>query len=486
MRLRNEAKVGLIVFSGIVALIAVYWFLGGLSLRASTYPIYTIFTSAEKMDKGALVRMAGVKVGGVSDMQLAPGSRARVEMFVWKGIDIPEDSVAQITQGGFIGENYVEIVPGKSRQPLKRGERIRSAMVAGPEDLLADAGEVLKELKKSTRAINEIMGDKKTLGMIKETISGLKNAARSASDLADAARKVVEASSPMVEGIVDDMSATAAAARKIGAEMSNMLAKDVRPNVKTLLKKTDHLLARLDDSVAQAQGLLAEYKGSGKNLDQALASANKTIETIDAAAAQAKEMIKKLNDASGGIKDIATDPEIKADLKRTLRNAAEASEQAKGLIRTLDQRFGPKPSPAEQLKSAVPDYGVAVNALANMQERQSRVDAYYTFLGNRNEFYRVGAYSIGENTGVIAQGGLVLSQKNAFRYGVYNSQVGVGYDRRLGQSGLMSLDWYRPNYGQLELRGTVGLGDAFGLYAGVNDLIHQQNRDLLAGLRYRK
>ena len=66
MRLRNEAKVGLIVCAGIIILIAIYWFLGGLGLRASSYPIYAIFPNAQKLDKGAVVRMAGVKIGVVS------------------------------------------------------------------------------------------------------------------------------------------------------------------------------------------------------------------------------------------------------------------------------------------------------------------------------------------------------------------------------------------------------------------------------------
>ena len=474
------------MFSGVVALIAVYWFLGGLSLRASTYPVYAIFANAQKLDKGALVRMAGVKIGVVSDTQLAPGSRARVDMLIWKNASIPRDSVAQITQGGFIGDNYVEVVPGKSRTTLKPRQRMRSRLLVQPEDLLGAAGEVLKELKRSAAGINELLGDKETIVQVKDTIAGLKCAAESACDLADAARKLVTASSPRVERMLADLAATAAGARKMGAELGNIVAKDVRPSVGPLLRKADDLMKRLDEAVVQAQELLAEYKGSGKNLDQALASANKAIETIDDAAVQAKQMMAKLTEASTGIKEIATDPQIREDLKKTLRNAAEASEQAKDLVNLLNQKFGPKPSPSEQLKSAVPDYGIAVNALANAGERQSRVDAYYTFLGNKNEFYRVGGYSIGENTGVIAQGGMVLDQSNAFRYGVYASRIGVGYDRRVGPKGLMSIDWFRPNYGQLEVRGTVGLGDAFGLYIGVNDLVHQQNRDLLVGVRYRK
>jgi phospholipid/cholesterol/gamma-HCH transport system substrate-binding protein len=407
-------------------------------------------------------------------------------MLIWKRNAIPADSVAHITTGAFIGEYYIEIVPGKSRKVLKSGDRIRTEVTVTPDELLQDMGNLLKGLNQSSKGINDLLGDPRMLAMIRDTIKSINDAARSAAKLTDAAEKMVSRTSPEVSRIIADAARAAAGASRISSELEDMLSNEVRPNMRSVFKNAADLMKHVDESVTQARELMAAYKGAGPGIDRTLAKAQKTLDTIDAASVQAQQMLTKLNEASSGIKDIATDPQVKADLKRTLHNAAEASEQAKTLVNTLNQKFGPKPAPSTLLKSQVPDYGFAVNALANTQERQSRVDAYYTFLGDKNQFYRVGAYSIGDNTGVIAQGGLVLNSANAFRYGVYDSQVGVGFDQRLGRTGLISLDWFRPNYGQFEARGTVRIGDAFGFYIGVNDLIHQQNRDLMVGLRYRK
>ncbi len=89
MLLRSEAKVGLIVFVGIVALIMAYWFLGGWSLRASSYPIYALFSDARTLDKGADVRMAGVKIGGVNHIGLTSTSKARVDIDIRNGNEMP-------------------------------------------------------------------------------------------------------------------------------------------------------------------------------------------------------------------------------------------------------------------------------------------------------------------------------------------------------------------------------------------------------------
>ncbi len=126
MRLRPEAKVGLVVFGAIVLLIFIYFFLGGLFFGSARYNIYAIFPDARKIEKGADVRMAGVKIGIVSDIRLTADSQARLDLAIARNNRIPIDSVATITAGGLIGDNYVDVLPGSSRNNLKPGSRIKS------------------------------------------------------------------------------------------------------------------------------------------------------------------------------------------------------------------------------------------------------------------------------------------------------------------------------------------------------------------------
>ncbi len=485
VRVRNEARVGIIVFAGIVALIVVYWFLGGLGLRASMYKIYAVFDNAQRLQRGAEVRLAGVKVGRTSDPTLTAGAKARVVMHIENGVTIPSDSVARITTGGIIGEYLIDIRPGKSRKVLADGARIRSAATTTPEDLMEGAHELLHDLQQSVEGINALVADETLPKMIRETVASLKNAAESAAELVATSSALVDRISPDIAVAVANTKDASRSAAAAGADLHAMIREDLRPGVMSLLASANKLMQELDASVGEARGLIEAYKGGGAGLEKALAKAEKALDTIDAAAAQGQQMLAKLNEASTSIRELATDEQIKADLKKTIRNTAEVSGQLKEAIDTITRRLAPGPGPSPEAKKRVPEYGLTATTLVNTGRGQSRFDAYYTFIQGK-DFYRVGGYNIGENTQLIAQGGSLLGLGGAFRYGIYASRVGFGYDQRVGRTGLFSLDLFRPNEPELELKATVRLADWLGLYWGMSDLLHSEKRDLLVGLQYRR
>ena len=57
---------------------------------------------------------------------------------------------------------------------------------------------LLSDLKVSTHRINQVLGDKKLLASIKETVSSLQDVARSANELTTAATALVKQMSPDV------------------------------------------------------------------------------------------------------------------------------------------------------------------------------------------------------------------------------------------------------------------------------------------------
>jgi phospholipid/cholesterol/gamma-HCH transport system substrate-binding protein len=64
---------------------------------------------------GTDVRLAGVKVGTVTDVSLNPETyRADTTVSLHTGIEIPDDSAIVVSSEGLLGGNFVEIVPGGS------------------------------------------------------------------------------------------------------------------------------------------------------------------------------------------------------------------------------------------------------------------------------------------------------------------------------------------------------------------------------------
>lgn len=100
------AAIGFAVYAGQVA---------GLSSGGDSYTLTASFRSLEGVSVGTDVRLAGVKIGTVTDLSLNPQTfRADTQVSVAQNIEIPDDSAIVISSEGLLGGNFVEIVPGGS------------------------------------------------------------------------------------------------------------------------------------------------------------------------------------------------------------------------------------------------------------------------------------------------------------------------------------------------------------------------------------
>lgn len=96
-----------------------------LSLRGG-YDVVAKFRKAEGLNVGSDVRIAGVKVGTVSDMVLDLQSyMATVSLNIDSQVKLPDDSSAKITAASLLGDNFVAIEPGASEYMLEPGDEIQ-------------------------------------------------------------------------------------------------------------------------------------------------------------------------------------------------------------------------------------------------------------------------------------------------------------------------------------------------------------------------
>lgn len=97
----------------------------GMSGSSGSYPLTASFRSAEGVSVGTDIRLAGVKVGTISQMALNPETfRADATLSVQENIQIPNDSAIAITSEGLLGGNFVEVIPGASYDYLAAGDEI--------------------------------------------------------------------------------------------------------------------------------------------------------------------------------------------------------------------------------------------------------------------------------------------------------------------------------------------------------------------------
>ncbi len=83
------------------------------------------FDRIDGLSNGADVRIAGVRVGSVTDTRIDPETfGAELTMRVDNGLRLPDDTSAEVTSEGLLGGRYVSLVPGGSDKVLADGGRI--------------------------------------------------------------------------------------------------------------------------------------------------------------------------------------------------------------------------------------------------------------------------------------------------------------------------------------------------------------------------
>ena len=118
----TETVIGAIVL-GVAILFAVFlWRFSDVSFGADHYSVDAKFRSAEGITVGTDVRLAGVKIGSVSNLILDPETfQAIARLSIKLDYNMPDDSAAVISSEGLLGGSFVEILPGASYDFMVEG-----------------------------------------------------------------------------------------------------------------------------------------------------------------------------------------------------------------------------------------------------------------------------------------------------------------------------------------------------------------------------
>jgi len=116
---------------------------GKFSFGQHTYPLKARFTNLGQLRTSAPVKVGGVVIGNVADIQLDP---VKFDAVVTLAIDdrykdLPTDTSAGILTGGLLGESYIGLQPGGDETALKPGEEI--AFTTPAVDLIQMVGKYM-------------------------------------------------------------------------------------------------------------------------------------------------------------------------------------------------------------------------------------------------------------------------------------------------------------------------------------------------------
>ena len=150
-----EVKVGIFILTAVGLLAAFILVMGGINFQP-TYALYVEFDNPGGVQTGAPVKIAGVKVGKVEEIQFRGGKidekTGHREPFVRLKVSVErryeksifENSLFYVTTQGVLGEQFLAIEPGSSDRPvLPEGASVRGLDPPRLDMLLAESYELL-------------------------------------------------------------------------------------------------------------------------------------------------------------------------------------------------------------------------------------------------------------------------------------------------------------------------------------------------------
>jgi phospholipid/cholesterol/gamma-HCH transport system substrate-binding protein len=160
----TQLKVGVFIVSGLAVLLTTIFMIGSnKSLFQETFMLHSYFDSVVGLNKGAVVSLAGVKVGNLEDVSFDETKNlVKVDFQVDREFlkKIKKDSRIEIRTQGALGDKYLYITPGVDAETVSSGGEIKSDYGNDILSVLSKRGseseklfDVLDDLKKITGSL---------------------------------------------------------------------------------------------------------------------------------------------------------------------------------------------------------------------------------------------------------------------------------------------------------------------------------------------
>ena len=252
-----ETKVGAFVVAGLVLMGTAIFLLGDYTFE-KRYEFYAEFHDVANLSKNAPVKLSGVEIGQVREIELID-SHARVVMSIRKGVDIYRDAEFTIGSTGIIGSKYLQIDQGHP-----------AAGVIAPNSTVqgTDPVDIQKALTKALASLTSIMNDlqapgpRGTLtGNIKDTMANVREMTANLNDL-------IEETKPKMTRAMER-------------------ADDITAKLDALLEKSNQMMASMATDKGTVGALLHDEK-----MKQ---DVKETVASVKEAAGTAKDMLGRLN-----------------------------------------------------------------------------------------------------------------------------------------------------------------------------------------------
>jgi len=171
---RLETKVGFFVLIGLTLLaVLMIQFSKGTSLWRGTYELRLHAANVGGIKPRAGVLLAGVQVGSVEDIQLATDDKSvTIVLKIYKDFPIYHDARFVIEQAGFLGDQFISIVPTTNTPPiLADGADVQCQSPFNLQQVARDAAGFIQRIDDTAKKLDASVTDLRSQVLNAQTLA---------------------------------------------------------------------------------------------------------------------------------------------------------------------------------------------------------------------------------------------------------------------------------------------------------------------------
>ncbi|OGK90703.1 MAG: hypothetical protein A2X51_10335 [Candidatus Rokubacteria bacterium GWC2_70_24] len=357
-----QLRIGAFVVISLVVFLGIIYLLGAQARYFERkYDLVAEFTEVGGLIEGATVRLAGVQIGRVTNVALAPqaGGKVRVTLTIARRFSdrIRQSSEARIVTQGLLGDKLVEITMGMpDSRPLEPGSTLQSREPFEVGRMFAEGTDALSAITTLVLSLQASLDRLNTAGTLEDLDAAVKSTRRVTERLEGLGR----------DGAFGDVAAAARSARRITEQVEKGGGW-----LHTLVYEEPEALRRLNTLLGGAQEVLARTR-TGDSAVGALLSpeSGRSVRALLAAMDAFGRGAELAGGGQGLLSTLLFDPQYKPiveDLQMVARNFRELSERlarGQGLLAGLLREQGDSP-----LDQAAADFRTAMANLRTITDR---------------------------------------------------------------------------------------------------------------------
>jgi len=304
MRNSLETRVGIFVAFIALAAVLIVEILGGVERFGSGHRVHAMFNTVQELKIGDRVKMAGVEVGRVEEIQLT-NNAVRVTMHLNRGAEVKTDSLATIRFAGLLGQNFVALSFGTPGAPAAD-----STTYLTTEDQ-PDLSVIMKKLD--------------------NVASGVENLTRSFSG--DEIGNLIGPLTDFIKQNNEQITLTIANISEITSQISTgegsigklIYDEALHTSAASALTNMEQVVGELQLTIGDARGIMGDVSAGEGSIGKMLSDDTLYTETT-ASMSNLKEILQKINRGEGSVGMLVNDEAFYNNAKLTLQKVEKSVE----------------------------------------------------------------------------------------------------------------------------------------------------------------